>query len=259
MSIMDPKDSKKKEKGFLTGAFGKASRKFVLGSMLVLGLMGGVSGQAMAQGTAGANGITPYEQSVQPWSNDPTYQVKLQNIEAQVQLHLQRMAVNEQNKEAQLNKWHMQQITREVNANKHSKQKWDVFRIGNVGAQATAIETKYKAALVNDRAAYEANVLKVQQNLIRQINQLDAYYARLPQYRGATYNTGGYKPAVQQPTQVQAQKPVTPAKDQALTPQQQHDRLVRAYQDAQLKAAQQGRPLPTPSTFGLSPNDPALK
>ena len=54
---------------------------------------------------------------------------------------------------------------------------------------------------------------------------------------------------------------VEPRPAGALTPEQQHDRLVRAYQDAQLKAATSGGKIaaPTPAQFGLDAKDPAIQ
>jgi hypothetical protein len=250
---MDNNDTSKKEKGFLSRVFGKtAARKVVLGTLLVAGLMGGVSGQAMAQSANGyASGMTPYTIQVQPWSNDQTYQVKLQNIEAQSALRLERLKASEQAKEASANKWHAQQLDKMYKYIRSSKKNF--ANMAKVGASGADVEARYRKAIVDDRAAYQSAVLKEQAYLIRQIQSLDASYARLPQYRGVTYNTNGYQPAVQKVTSA------VPAAGQALTPQQQHDRLVRAYQDAQLSAAKQGKPMPKPENYGLKATDPALR
>ena len=58
------------------------------------------------------------------------------------------------------------------------------------------------------------------------------------------------------------QQQVTPAKrpGTALSPDEQHDRLVKAYQDAQLQSAQSGGkiPMPDPAKYNLDPKDPSI-
>lgn len=255
MAAMDNTDKKdsKKEKGFLSRAFGKSARKVVLGGLLVTGLMAGVSGTAMAQSYNGGyqDSGTSYTMPQQPWSGDQSYQIKLHNLEEQSALRLEQLRAYEQNRMAQLNQWHTQQVTYQIQAATNGRGgKWNFSRMANVGAQGAAIEARYRQGTVDINTDYRSRQLQEQERLNNQINSLDNYYSRLPQYQGSSYNTNGYRQAQQQRS--------APSGTQALSPQQQHDRLVRAYQDAQLNSAKQGRPMPKPQSFGLSPNDPAI-
>ncbi len=252
-------NNEKKTKGGLSASF----RKAVLLGVTSVALMAGISSNAQAQSQGGYydNGGQSQSQNYRPqhpWSNNPQYR---QQIQDQEDLSAGRVAALNAREQADLAKteaWHQTQLAKEVNygsrvANQRNKPHGfgAITQWGAVAGQANAVEAQYRASIIKTQAAYDAARIRESEQLLRVEANIDNQYAR--QYNVQLKQT--------QPQRVveTTQSNVKPGTG-ALTPEQQHDRLVRAYQDAQLKSATSGGKIaaPTPGQFGLSPKDPAI-
>ncbi|MDE1151169.1 MAG: hypothetical protein PW788_01420 [Micavibrio sp.] len=234
-------DNKKDQKGWLSTTF----RKAVLTGVTAIALAGGLATEASAQQYQG-QGQQVTAQVQKPWAGDPQYQRQINDYEYASQLRMQRLNANEQAQMANLNNWHAQQLARSIqNGQRASRGGFTFGEILTTGNQAGAVEANYRAKQVQIHTNAETARLRETENLERQEANLDNAYAK--KY-GATLRVTSPAPrvATSQPA------------NGALSADQQHDRLVRAYQDAQLSSAKSGKPMPKPETFGLSPRDPAI-
>lgn len=221
-------------------------RKAVLTGLTAVALAGGITAQAQAQ-QYGGNDTSIQNVQQKPWANDSEYQRQLSNMEYSSQLRMQQLAARERADVAREETWHAQQVSRSIDQGRRAaKGGWTFGEILQTSSNSGAVETKYRSDLTTIHTNYEAARLREQDALIRAENRLDDTFAK--KY--------GYTNSPQRVVQTTA-----PSRNGALSPQEQHDRLVRAYQDAQLKSAQSGGkvPMPNPSSFGLSPRDPAIQ
>jgi len=238
-------DKKKNEKGWLATTF----RKAVLTGVTAVALASGFAAEAQAQQYQG-QGQPVTVQVQKPWANDPQYQRQISDMEYQSQLRIQALNAKEQATMANLNNRHAQQLARTIQTGQRASRGGFTFgEILTTGNQAGAVEANFRASQVQIHSSYEASRLRETENLERQEEKLDQTYAK--KY-GATLKVTAPSP------RVATTAPATTGSG-ALSADQQHDRLVRAYQDAQLSSAKAGKPMPKPEAFGLKPNDPALQ
>ena len=252
-------DNDKQKKGWLSTSF----RKAVLLGVTSVALMAGVSSNAQAQSNGGyynndGQSQTQNSRPQHPWSGNPTYQ---QQIRDQEELSAGRLASLDAREQADLAKteaWHQTQLSKEVGygsriANQRNKPHGlgAITQWGAVAGQANAVEAQYRAAIIKTQAIYDAARIRENEQKLRIEANIDNQWAR--QY--------GVQLKQSQAQRVETQQVSAKPGTGALTPEQQHDRLVRAYQDAQLKAATSGGKIaaPNPANFGLSPKDPAIQ
>lgn len=235
--------------GYLVNAFKKATLTAALATTLVAG-----AGQsAFAQSAQAGPPPQPDAQSEQvrvpskPWANDPTYRRQVEAYEKQMEARERQYKAQEKAQFAQLNgNYQIQQANLIAQYPAYQKQGWQ----GLVRFQAleTQISTQYNANRIAYKSNWDAVYAREDAAHEQYVLNLDLQYGRLPQYQNKTPTTQTVtSPAVRQGV--------------SLTPEQQHDRLVKAYQDAQLQSAQSGGkiPMPDPAKYGLDPKDPAIQ
>lgn len=208
---------------------------------------------AQAQTYGGQQGVQvtqtqQYEQQ-KPWANDPEYRQRVDNIEHQSELRMRTYVAQERQREAQLNQRHMQQVQRQIQqGQRNARGGWNVGEIlttvGNAGAAGQTYQTQIE--VLRNQLAQRA--LAEQALVDRQIDALDRTYARqYPQYKAPAATT-------QRIANTRAA-----AEDGVKSPEEMRAALIEAYQDATLRAAKAGKPLPSPERFGLDKNDPAVQ
>ncbi|MEZ0259444.1 MAG: hypothetical protein ACAH80_00450 [Alphaproteobacteria bacterium] len=250
--------------GYLGNQFKKATLSLALASTLATGF---VATEANAQ-TVPVGGGQVYSQQVdqggqqhrKPWENDPTYQ---RQIEAQQRIIDANIAKSHANLRAALagaQQRYSLEVQREANwaaaLRKNPNTKWSDWSA--LAAHQNSALANYNAQQVTHKANADAYIAQQQAYMETYTVRLDQQYERLPQYKQVA-PAPVRAPTTTQPA-AQPAKPNLPAANQSLTAEQQHDRLVRAYQDAQLRAAQSGGKIamPKPADFGLDAKDPAI-
>lgn len=247
---------KKEKGGWLRGDLGKVFRKYALVGLTAVAALGPLAGTAQAQNGTISPGVTvtqtQQQEDLKPWANDPAY---VQQIELWQQQSRLRMEVYNRNIDARMqavNAANMRVINGHIQQGKRTgSDGWSVMDVLQTGSQVGATQSRYNAQMTQLRNAKMQANINEQLRLQRLEDRLDAQYAR--QY-------------LTQQQQQQRQQQLEQRQQQntggtALTPEQQHDRLVRAYQDAQLRSAQSGGRIaaPTPGQFGLDAKDPAIQ
>lgn len=233
---------------------GKARKAFntavLVGATLIAGLSP-LSAQAQTYGGQ-QQGVQvtqtqQYEQQ-KPWANDPTYRQQVENIERQSELRMRTYIAQERQREAQLNQRHMQQVQRQIQqGQRNARGGWNVGEVLTTVGNAGAAGQQHQSQIEILRNQLQQRALAEQASVQRQIDGLDRQYARkYPQYTA---------PAVTQ----QRVTTTRAADDGVKSPEEMRAALVEAYQDATLRAAKAGKPLPSPERFGLDKNDPAVQ
>ncbi|HYD19224.1 MAG TPA: hypothetical protein VEF76_12175 [Patescibacteria group bacterium] len=249
----------------LRGKLRHAFNTAVLVGVTLVGTLG-MTANAQAQTYQQPVSVTQTQQydSSKPWLNDPAvaqrYQEQVDNIRSQSELRLRTAYMQEQQREAQLNQRNAQQIQRQIQQGQRaSKGGWNLGEILVTTGNAGAAGQTYRTQLEIIRNQYRQRVFTEQQNVQRQIDRLDQTYerqylsaeraAQVEAQRQARYN----QPTTQRAATTQQ------SDDGIKSPQEMHDALVKAYQDATLRAAKAGKPLPDAGQFGLSKDDPAIQ
>jgi len=241
-------DKKKPQPKSLSRAF----RTAVLAGLTTVAALTGMAGQAQAQTVQYQDSAQSQSQPQKPWARDPEYQRQLQAAQQLEAIHMQQLDARENADLARARAGHDNAVAREIQNVRNTGRQRGGFNFGNIlqnTSQVSAEEQRYRADVVNIQSNYDAARLREEDNMVRIEQNLDNQYARKYGYTAAQVS-GYYTP------QQQARPSSGPG---ALSPQEQHDRLVRAYQDAQLNAAKSGKPMPNPQQFGLSPRDPAIQ
>lgn len=240
-------DKKKPQHHSLSRAF----RTAVLAGITTVAALTGMAGQAQAQTVQYQD--TAQSQPQKPWARDPEYQRQLQAAQQLEAIHMQQLEARESADLARARAGHDNTVSREIQNVRNTGRQRGGFNFGNIlqnTSQVGAEEQRYRADVVNIQANYESARLREEDNFVRTEQNLDNQYARKYGYTAAQVS-GYYTP--------QQQARPSSGGPGALSPQEQHDRLVRAYQDAQLNAAKAGKPMPNPQQYGLSPRDPAIQ
>jgi hypothetical protein len=252
--------------GYLMGQFKKATLPLVMAATMATGF---VATPANAQ-TVPVNGGTTVSMQVEnqnqyrkPWENDPSYVRQVEATQRTIDANIMKARANEKAQLAAAQSRYSLELQREaqwlarMRANPNTK--WTDYQA--LAAQQNSALANYNAQQVTIKANTDGYIAGQEAAMETYIVRLDSQFERLPQYKAAIEaqrNAG--KPVVS--TTQPATKPAAalPAANQALTPEQQHDRLVRAYQDAQLRSAQSGGKIaaPKPADFGLDAKDPAI-
>lgn len=249
---------KKEKGGWLRGDLGRVFRKFALVGLTTIAALGPLAGTAQAQNGTVANGVTvtqtQQQEDLKPWANDPAY---LQQIELWQQQSRLKMETYNRNIDARMqavSAANMRVINGHIQQGKRTgSDGWSVMDVLQTGSQVGASQSRYNAQMTQLRNAKMQANINEQLRLQRLQDQLDARYAR-------QYLTQQQQQQRQQQL-AQRQQGQQNNGGTALTPEQQHDRLVRAYQDAQVRAANSGGRIqaPTPEQFGLDAKDPAIQ
>lgn len=243
-----------KGKGWLSGKF----RKAVLIGMTAVTLASGFGGEAFAQSNNGypQGGVTvtqtQQQEDLKPWANDPAYINQVATWEQQSRVRMETYNRNMDARIAAANAANLRVINGHVNIGKRrGNDGWQIMDILQTTTEVGASQARYTAQITALKNAKLMANLNERDRLQRLEERLDAQYAR-------KFLTAQQQ---QQRADMLQQRQNNTRPNTALTPEQQHDRLVRAYQDAQLRAANSGGRLnaPTAEQFGLDRNDPAIQ
>lgn len=252
---------------YLGNQFKKATLSLALATSLATGF---VATEANAQ-TVPVGGGQVYSQQVdqggqqqyrKAWENDPTYQRQIEAAQRGVDANIRQARANEKAQLAQAQQRYTLEVQREANwaaaLRKNPNTKWSDWSA--LAAHQNSALANYNAQQVSITARADGYIAGQQANMETFTLRLDQQYERMPQYKQAA--PAVVRPATTQPAATtQAAKPNLPAGNQSLTAEQQHERLVRAYQDQQLRAAQSNGKIamPKPADYGLSDKDPAIQ
>jgi len=257
--------------GYLVGQFKKATLSLALATSLATGF---VATEATAQ-TVPVGGGQVYSQNVdqggqqyrKPWENDPTYQRQIEATQRGVDANIRQARANEKAQLAQAQQRYTLEVQREANwaaqLRKNPNTKWSDWSA--LAAHQNSALANYNAQQVSITARADSYIAGQQANMETYTLRLDQQYERMPQYKAAVEaqraRERGVSTTTTQPATQPANKPALPPANQSLSAEQQHDRLVRAYQDQQLRAAQSGGKIamPKPADYGLSDKDPAIQ
>lgn len=251
--------------GYLANQFKKATLSLALATTLATGLVAPANAQTVPVG--GGNNTTYSQQydngqqQQKPWSNDRTYINQIEATQRVVDANIVKARANERAQLAQAQLRYSQEVQREANwaaqLRANPRTKWSDWSA--LAAHQNAALAGYNAQQVTIKANADGYIATQQANMETYIIRLDQQYERMPQYKQAA--PGVVRPTATQPATTQpANKVNLPPANQSLTAEQQHDRLVRAYQDQQLRAAQSGGKIamPKPADYGLDAKDPAI-
>lgn len=251
--------------GYLMNQFKKATLSVALATTLATGF---VATPANAQTVPVGGGATytqvDQQQQRKPWENDPSYVRQVEATQRVIDANILKARANEKAQLAAAQQRYSAELQREaqwlarMRANPNTK--WTDYQA--LAAQQNTALANYNAQQVTIKANTDGYVAGQEAAMETYIVRLDSQFERMPQYKAildAQRNAGKPVVTTTQPTTKPAAQQL-PAANQALTPQQQHDRLVRAYQDAQLRSAQSGGKVaaPNPADYGLDAKDPAI-
>lgn len=251
---------KKEKGGWLKGDLGRVFRKYALIGLTTVAAIGPLAGTAQAQAQFGSNipaehmalTVNQQQEDLKPWANDPAYIERIALWQQQSALKMQTWNAKVDARIAALNNNNMRTINGHIQQGKRTgADGWSLMDVLTTGSQVGATQSNYQAQLIALRNYKTQGNLNEQLRMQTLIDGLDAQYAR-------QYLTQQQQ---QERQQLLEQRQQRQNGGGALTPEQQHDRLVRAYQDAQLQSARSGGRIasPTPEQFGLDKNDPAIQ
>lgn len=255
----------------LRGKAMKAFRAIALPIVAAVALSGGMVSEANAQSTQSTYGTVTQTQQVQqqkPWANDPAYLEQIRLEQEKLDLRMQTYEARARAQIANHNATIMR--TRSTNLN-------NLQRLRQRGASAMDIlaqTQRMAAAETQHRVRVETVQNNVETQRLRNIEAMNNYVDRLDR----TYSrTSPYKEILQQQQQTQQQRvtsanertqtatatqvgqPRTAAEQEALlraAQERYQEEQLRKFQDAQIKAASEGKPLPKREDFGLAPERP---
>lgn len=254
----------------LRGKAMKAFRAIALPVVAAVALSGGMVSEANAQSTQSAYGTVTTTQQVQqqkPWATNPEYQEQIRITQQQLDLRMQTYEAKAESTIANYNA----SIMRARSSNLQTLQRLRERGAGvmDILAQTqrmAAYETQHKARVETVHNNLDAQRLKNVEYMNKYVDRLDQSYARMSPYREI----------LEQQKQVQQQRvtnanhgtqtagvtttaPRTAAEQEALLKAAQEkyqQEQLRKFQDAQLEAARQGKPMPNREDFGLPPERP---
>jgi hypothetical protein len=238
---------------------GKARKAFNTAVLVGATLIAGLSPlAAQAQTTYGQQGVQvtqtqQYDQQYQqqkPWANDPVYRQQVENIERQSELRMRTYIAQERQREAQVNQRHMQTVQRQIQqGERNARGGWNVGEVLTTVGNAGAAGQQHQSQIAILRNQLQQRALNEQQLVQRQVDAIDAKYARMPEYK------------VVQAAPV-VQRAVTTQQSQAeiyKSPEEMRAQMIKDYQNAVIAAAKAGKPAPNPERFHLDKDDPAIK
>lgn len=255
----------------LRGKAMKAFRAMALPVVAAVALSGGMVSEANAQSTQNTYGTVTATQQVQqqkPWANDPEYREAIRLEQQQQDLRLQETEARARARIATYNanimKTRSSNLDRLQRLRKNGGSALDILAMTQ---RMSAAETQHQTRVQGIQNDIQEAHLDSQQDMIRFIERLDRTYSR----------QSPYKEILEQQKQVQQQRvtsanerveaaataagnqPRTAAEQEALLKaaqeKYQQDQL-RKFQDAQIKAASEGKPMPKREDFGLAPEKP---
>jgi hypothetical protein len=243
--------------GAACDAFSRVCKKAVLSTVLATSLLaGGQSAFAQQAGpppqpSNGAITQTDPQTPVKPWENDPNYVRQVQAYEAQEAARIKGYRAQQHAQEVQIeSNYQIQQAN--MMAQLPAYQRQGMAGMIRYGALEEQINSSHNLQRIQTKANWDSVYAREDAGHDQYVSNLDLQFGNQPQYKAKV------APGTQ-PAQVTPAKPVRPGT--ALSPEEQHDRLVKAYQDAQLQSAQSGGkvPMPDPVKFGLDAKDPAIQ
>jgi len=256
----------------LRGKAMKAFRKIALPVLTMAALSGGMVAEANAQSAqTGYGTVVTAQQQVQqqkPWANDPNYLDQIRLEQQQQALHLQEVEARARSRIASYNASIMR--TRSSNLERIQRLRKSGGNALEILAQTqkmSADEIKHQTRVKGvENDVIEAR-LDSQEDMKRFVERLDNTYARTSPYKEMLaqqqeqqkLRVTNAATRVEAAQAAESNRPRTAAEqEEALKAAQakyQQEQL-RKYQDAQIKAASEGKPMPKREDFGLPPEQP---
>lgn len=254
----------------LRGKAMKAFRQIALPVLATVALAGGMVTEANAQTTQNTYGTVATTQQVQqqkPWATNPDYVDNIRLEQQKQSLRLQEVEARARARIASYNSSIMRSRSSNVDR---------IQRMRKNGSNALAILAQTQAmsaaeiqhqsrvkGIEND--VIEAR-LRSQQTMQKYVERLDNTYARMSPYKEileqqknqqlqrvthATTPAGATQTATTAPRSAADQDAAIKAAQEKYQQEQ-----LRKFQDAQIKAASEGKPMPKREDFGLQPEQP---
>lgn len=252
----------------LRGKAMKAFRKIALPVLAAAALSGGMVAEANAQTTQSTYGTVVTTQQVQqqkPWANDPQYLEQIRIAQEKQNLSLEqteaRARANIASYNARMMKSRTANLQRLQSMRKSGASALEIIAHTQLMA---SYEAQHKAREDGVRLSVEQAHIQSEQAMRTYIESLDRSYARQSPYkeileqqrqqqqqRVATANQ-----RVEAQRTAESNRPRTAAEQEAAIKAAQEkyqQEQLRKFQDAQIKAASEGKPLPKREDFGLPP------
>jgi|GEM_PF-1893789 len=250
----------------------KAFRKVALPVLAMAALSGGMVAEANAQTTQNTYGavVSTQQQAQQqkPWANDPRYLEQIRLEQEKQNLSLQRTEARARSSIASYNASIMR--TRSSNVDR-------LQRLRKSGASAlqiiahtqsmSAAEMQHKARVDGVKLSVEQAHIRSEETMRRYVESLDRTYSRQSPYKEILEQQKQQQQQrvtsavqrVEAARVAESSRPRSDAEQQAAIRAAQEkfqEEQLRKFQDAQIKAASEGKPLPKREDFGLSPEQP---
>ena len=255
----------------LRGKAMKAFRKIALPVVAAVALSGGMVAEANAQSTQSTYGTVTQTQQVQqqkPWANDAEYREKIRLEQQEINFRMQTYEARAKASIANYNASIMRTRSSNLKTLQRLRERGGNFM--DIMAQTqrmAAAETQHNARVATVHNNVEAQRLKNIEAMNNFVERLDRTYARTSPYkeileqqqRTQQQRVISANERVQQAATVAGSQPRTAAEQEALLKAAQEryqEEQLRKFQDAQIKAASEGKPLPKREDFGLAPERP---
>lgn len=263
------KKDQDEQKQSLRGKAMKAFRKVALPVLATVALAGGMVNEANAQSTQNTYGtVVTTQQQVQqqkPWATNPDYidQIRLQ--QQQQDLRLQEIEARARARIASYNASIMSSRSANVKRIQQLRQRGgSALDILAQTQRMSAAEIQHQSRVKGVQNDVIEARLDSQENMQKFIERLDRNYSRM----------SPYKEILEQQQQQQQQRVSTATQRQQTTTttaprsaaeqeaaikaaqQKYQQEQLRKFQDAQIKAASEGKPMPKREDFGLPPEQP---
>lgn len=255
----------------LRGKAMKAFRKIALPVLAAAALSGGMVAEANAQTTQSTYGTVVTTQQVQqqkPWANDPQYLEQIRIAQEKQNLSLEQTEARARARIASYNSTIMR--SRSSNVERLQRMRKSGANALEILAQTqrmSAAEIQHKTRVDAVKLSVEQAHIKSEESMRRYVESLDRTYSRQSPYKEILeQQKQQQQQRVSTATQrVEAQRvaesnrPRTAAEQEAAIKAAQEkyqQEQLRKFQDAQIKAASEGKPMPKREDFGLPPEQP---
>jgi len=252
----------------LRGKAMKAFRKIALPVLAMAALSGGLVTEANAQNTHSTYGsVVTTQQGVQqqkPWANDPVYLEKIRLQKEKEMLRLQQEKARTESNIASYNA--SMARTRSYNVSQLQslrKRGASALELMAHSQRMAADEAAHKARVNGAKNYYDQAVLRSEETMRNYVESLDRTYARQSPYKEILEQQQRQQAqrvaTATQRVEAENNRPRSEAEQQAAiraAQEKYQQEQLRKFQDAQIKAASEGKPLPKREDFGLPPEQP---
>ncbi len=256
----------------LRGKAMKAFRKIALPVLATVVLAGGMTTEANAQSTTqntyGQVVSTQQVQQQKPWANDPAYLDQIRLEQQQLDLRLQETESRARARIATYNANIMKARSSNVERiQKLRKSGANALEILAMTQKMSAAEIQHQTRVQGVQNDVREARLDSQEDMQKFVERLDRTYSRMSPYKEILEQQKDQQQqrVTNATTRLEAVNtaettaPRTSAEQEAAIKAAQEkyqQEQLRKFQDAQIKAASEGKPLPNREDFGLAPEQP---